>query len=66
MIGGKDIFFGMVPDMDGDGDSDLLDFLILKDILTDEDNPDHDVFRDFFGDDRLLRSKGKDDKTGLR
>ena len=65
MIGGKDNFSGMVPDMDGDGDSDLLDFLILKDILTDEDNPDSDVFRDLFGDDGFLGPKGEDDTTGL-
>ena len=32
-----DELFGFVPDIDGDGDHDLLDFLILDSILEDEE-----------------------------
>ena len=63
MIGGKDPFFGMVPDINGDGKSDLLDFLILREILRDEDDPDSDPFRDLFDDDEL--SGINDDETDL-
>ena len=32
-----DDLFGFVPDIDGDGNHDLLDFLILESILDDEE-----------------------------
>lgn len=35
--GGDDDLFDFVPDIDGDGDHDLLDFLIMDDILQEEE-----------------------------
>ena len=32
MFGGDDDFFGIFPDIDGDGDHDIVDFLILDEI----------------------------------
>lgn len=43
MFGGDDDLFGFAPDFDGDGDHDLVDFLILDDILTEEENLSSDI-----------------------
>ena len=51
MFGGDDDIFGFAPDLDGDGDHDLVDFLILDDILTEEENLSSDIDRDPLLDD---------------
>ena len=34
MFGGDDDFFDIFPDIDGDGDHDIVDFLIKKNIIV--------------------------------
>ena len=47
---GKDDLFGWVPDMDRDGDHDLLDFMIYDDVFL-NDEEEHDTLNDDFYDD---------------
>ena len=58
--GGDDDLFEFLPDIDGDGDHDLLDFLIMDDILQEEEREtdggrafdfEEDEDEDFDGDD---------------
>ncbi len=37
MFDGDDDLFGFVPDFDGDGDHDLIDYLTADDILQEEE-----------------------------
>ena len=43
MFGGDDDLFGFAPDFDGDGDHDLVDFLIMDDILSEEEKLTNDI-----------------------
>ena len=50
--------FGFIPDFDGDGDQDIMDFLIMQDCLREEElaeneSPELDCYSDLLSDDAL-------------
>ena len=60
------IFKGIIPDMDADGDFDVIDMAIFNDIMRDEDD-DHDFDDDDYDDDDYdeLDEDEEDDGIGL-